>query len=113
MTHQEIDVLVAIHIFGGHKSPFPNVPYLFNAHGKDIWHPEDGPHYSTNITAAWTIVEKIVPGKSVHVYNNAGGGWSVEFAASPEYKGWLACKAEISLPRAICLAALKSIGIEI
>ena len=57
---RELDREIAILVLGGKPSRFPDVPYVYNEHGKDIWNPDDGPHYSTDVAAAGAVVERVI-----------------------------------------------------
>ena len=64
--------------------------------------------YSTDIAAAWQVVEKI--GNASLVNHASGGAWHVEF----ELKGGsLPYDTGDTAPHAICLAALKAVGVEL
>lgn len=73
-----------------------------------------GPEYSTDIAAAWLVLEKMaVPGHSVTIHAGGGGTFAIEW--------WLhstdgdRCLAEISdedsAPLAICRAALETVNV--
>jgi len=103
---REIDALVAEHVMGLD-------PKHFNR--RQSYHEimEGGlalKGYSTNIAAAWEVVEKMrgwAEGCGYHVeINGDGGGWKVKFG--PFY-----AFSEEVLPPAICLAALKTKNIEV
>jgi hypothetical protein len=66
------------------------------------------PHYSTDIAAAWQIVEKLRErGHSVSVFSGAtGGGHYVELHG---VAGWHGPIKGDSAPHAICLAALAAL----
>ena len=62
--------------------------------------------YSTDIAAAWQVVEKVVPGRgiSIEAFKKPPLVWHVEFYMGV---GWSA--NDESLPLAICRAALKAV----
>ena len=72
------------------------------------------PRYSTDIAAAWQVVEKFGYSPSIHVFRSHGGKWGCKISLSSdpnvdaEYFGF----AETA-PLAICLAALKKAGVEV
>ncbi len=81
----------------------------------DLWYPGDKsgcPAYSTEIAAAWQVVEKL---KSqlwmLSLHDHGGGQW---FAGFAEHDGRYmtnreaACRIADSAPLAICLAALEA-----
>jgi hypothetical protein len=80
-----------------------------------VWLFVDGarlaPHYSTEITAAWLVVEHlltIIPQEDIHMEHLAGGGWKV---GSCHEVGQLTDWVEAdTAPLAICRAALAAVG---
>jgi Phage ABA sandwich domain len=86
MSDRELDALVAERVMGILKFTLENhEPYPWGAS------PESDatiPHYSTDIAAAWAVVERI-----------RGFSRLYDFAAYAQ-----------STPRAICVAALKAVG---
>lgn len=60
------------------------------------------PEYSTDIAAAWQVVEKLTEGE-FHLSRCYGGGWECELGAPYISFGETA-------PLAICLAALEAVG---
>lgn len=75
------------------------------------------PHYSTDIAAAWEVVEKLTSKKQPHFQLSLCDSytenpkWCAEFDLDRPFKRVIA-KAETA-PHAICLAALKAVGVEI
>lgn len=67
-------------------------------------------HYSSDIAAAWEVVEKLTDQSKPHFELSKGyeGWWHVGFDLDRPFKRVIA-KADTA-PLAICLAALKSIG---
>lgn len=121
---RDLDALIAekvtnlpnIHIVTGNHHHANGLVY-----GKHLLtgYPESVPFYSTDIAAAWKVVEKIpmtvhAPGASyAHgEYANSDDAWLAE-ARMPgiEYYNTVTSKGQTS-PEAICLAALKTLGID-
>ena len=68
------------------------------------------PHYSTDITAAWEVVEKFHKIDVSHTFD----GWFCSIDTSDEYGQngtWSHAQGQ-SAPHAICLAALNVVGEE-
>ncbi len=73
---------------------------------------ESLPHYSTDIAAAWQVVEKMAEGGLRLSLDRFGGDpWWAEFADEGWEQGAQATSA--TAPMAICLAALKAKGVEV
>lgn len=72
------------------------------------------PHYSTDITAAWTVIERLIAQKLWTQFTliEHEGQWKVwDYHFGPEedkYQDYLA--AAPTAPLAICLAALQAVG---
>ncbi len=109
MTDRELDALVAkkvmgLDVGGGCSHEF-DVCLCF-------------PGYSTNIDAAWMVVEKITGNGSSGNFDIVGPGeinkWCVHFYV---HKGAVSYPSgsviDVSAPRAICLAALKAVGVKV
>lgn len=94
-TGRELDLLIAVKVFG-----------LFN-NGYQIPLNTGYPKYSTDIVAAFKIVEKMKEEGSftIRTYANRVSYWN-------PHKGRFAAKGE-SIAHAISLAALKSLGVEL
>ena len=82
---------------------------------RTIWNPEieqfephfiDIPHYSTNITAAWTVVEKFAAIGHSPLIEFYDGQWCADLTGYGNVTG--ACTKTIA--HAICQAALKAAG---
>ena len=66
------------------------------------------PNYSTDIGAAWQVVEKLRAGKFVWIKDCGGFGWRVEILSSSETDIQIDFSVVAdTAPLAICLAALK------
>jgi len=115
---RELDALVAEKVMGLSITTWgdPNSPIV----GYDKF-TRDLPHYSTSISAAWEVVEKLIM-----IGSNVGHTWTMEYdledlAWDVGYKGWdydTGWSWEMvdwpvtapTAPHAICLAALKAVG---
>ena len=114
MTDRELDALVAENIMGWHNENYPSaLPWTAPA-GRCYAFTEI-PHYRTDIAAAWEVVEAVykktgswilvAPSLDRYVAYEQTGCADPDFGAFCEYAD--------SAPRAICLAALKSVGAEV
>lgn len=102
MTDRELDALVAEKVF--------NQKYKVA-----IW---EMPYYSRDIAAAWEVVEKII-----ELYPDLPFGVEYSFCGTSEgYKWYAELNPEPDFgpkymadtaPKAICLAALKAVGVEV
>lgn len=70
------------------------------------------PRYSTDISAAWTVIEKIkTQNRSIEVFSPQGDPhWVCQITQNGEL---LAGVGEETAPLVICLAALKVVGLEL
>ena len=108
---RELDALIGEKLFGIH--------YEFVYNDYMIPDPEDPiaydvcPHYSTEITAAWQVVEKLLSlteNQDIHIEHLGSDdeSWGVSTCYElGEWKDWVRAK---TAPLAICLAALKAIA---
>lgn len=121
MSEREIDALVAEKVMG---------LGIVEEHSKyELCHEVDGkscggivPHYSTDIAAAWAVVEKI-QGMFIKTFDGNKNDWDcfeVDVRAwkssdgwgwSCRINGWTACAD--TAPMAICLAALSAVGVDL
>ncbi len=108
MSDRELDALVAEKVMG-----YTNVRPLGDEHGTLIAHSPgaccDGhgvPQFSTDIAAAWHVVEKMRE-RRIHLElgSRIDGSWLVSFGNLRAFDN--------SAPRAVCLAALKAVGVEV
>ena len=78
-----------------------------------IWSRDPLTHYSTDISAAWEVVEKVrSEGQRIDLWDGPSG-WRVRFATeSRAHRPPVPCASE-SVAHAICLAALKAVGYEV
>lgn len=126
---RELDILIAEKVMGWTREPInplsiePDRRGWLNVNGYYFSHPdattyenEKLPKYSTNIAAAWEVVEKIKMEKCMININEDATFSSVQierFHPLPTGGTW-SCIVESSdgesAPHAICLAALKAVG---
>jgi Phage ABA sandwich domain len=98
----ELDALVYEKVFG--NRPFKRDPLV----------PRFLPHYSTSIADAWKVMEKLGDGcvNEFRTHRSCVGrcGWHAHFGNLdlPNVDAW-----SDTAPHAICLAALRAVGIEI
>jgi hypothetical protein len=86
--------------------PLAELPYLRSAHYLDM------PHYSSDIAAAWQVVEKMRENWFIAISTTIEGGWMV-IIRRHGYSNTLEVTSIDSAPRAICLAVLKALGVEV
>lgn len=105
---RELDALVAEKVMKLHY--IVGCSYIFN--GK-LLGKETVPHYSTNIYAAWQIVEELYPEndndlifKVCRNVTDKGWDWACHFKVGGTVFGETA-------PHAICLAALEAVGVSV
>lgn len=123
MENREIDALIAEKLFNWEWNKVNDdrqmlVPPLDNERRfwTGMWENNGIPHYlprySTNITDAWEIVEKlhltITPKWKVFKTNTSGTHGDTRWIGTTNNQVW---SKHDSLPMAICKAALKSVGI--
>lgn len=123
MTNREIDALVATKVMGFKVIGGPTQDVLVNSPTKlhflksdETYLGSEGatvddefkilPHYSTDIAAAWEVVERVDDVFVLAGFPGAPIGWSATFSVDFEASADTA-------PMAICLAALKSVGVEV
>lgn len=111
MSTVERDALVAEKVMGWKDDPYhPSIYWQMDeAHfrSKEEFSP------LTSISAAFEVVEKMIEsGHCVKIDFNAGGSWQVEFQDFGPGGEIHAAQAD-ELPEAICLTALKAVGVEI
>lgn len=90
-------VIHALKLFGDRRAMI--IPY---------W---DEPHYSTDISAAWQVVEKLIADhwEPAIDFEKQRGQWCAEFSDGTIIMRSFADTATL----AICLAALKAVGVEV
>lgn len=119
LPNREIDVLIATNFMGWkydpkfvHKWTFPVGPLTGRG---DL---DSMPNYTTNIFDAWKVVEQLsFQGSGFQLESQWCGefgqnGYSCKFADFNS-KGWFDTVYTDEAPKAICLAALKTIGVEV
>lgn len=109
MTDRELDALVAEKVFGWKEiaeSPINGALCGSKPDGEHGYKYEI-PRYGSDIAAAWQVVEEMEScGKRVTIHREGSGDdWAADFG-----HGYYAAANEPA--RAICLAALKAIGVE-
>lgn len=109
MTDRELDALVAERVMGFHL-PKP----------RTALEEEEGPHYSTTGDGMLVVVEEMRkrghPGRVSWGPDASYGAWFWERVAhvgEREEDIRVYFDADHSLPRAVCLAALKALGVEV
>ena len=122
MTNREIDALIAKKVMGYEPSEFTHWPCGKARSPNQLYWRKDGklfmfdnlPHYSTDIAAAWQVVEKI-KGKyrGVEIGYRLGGWFcQIEDGTSDIDERYIAQAEADTAPLSICLAALKAVGVE-
>ena len=66
-------------------------------------------HYSTDMWAAWEVVDRLIVNRSITVSVTTGDGYSNAVVAIGDKKFSKASDA----PHAICIAALRAVGVEV
>ena len=140
MTNREIDALIAEKVMGWVKKTitlavknkegyvqsweetclvnpkFPDVDLLHRLEfSEDQSDKQKMPYYSTSISDAWEVVEKMKRHFPSIVYNSSDSNssmWNISFWKD-EFGGESWDAIAETAPRAICLAALKVIGVKI
>lgn len=136
MTDRELDALVAEKVFGRAIVQRKHGPMIRIPEDEEGWVVEtEIPQYSTSIADAWLVVEAMRRNRKawpiqieVDRYGGvySGGEWNVAFncvldrARSDDFDAgefWAAppngAASDNSLPRAIALAALRALGVEV
>lgn len=105
---RKIDALIAEHVMGLNISKETG-PYTYvdHRHNGTQW---DIPHYSTDIAAAWEVVEKM--GAPFTLQAGGEGGFRCEFSYKP-FNSTPTNLTEGSAPMAIAVAALRARGIDV
>lgn len=108
---REIDALVAEKVMGFRTGiavfETGSVPVILDKF-TDI----EVPFYSTDIAAAWTVVEKTGLLKSQQLFQQSSGKWIIGNLDTQDGLLILCAEAETA-SAVICLAALKAMGVEI
>lgn len=113
MTNREIDALVAEKVMGCSVTRVGYCGCSGSPHTDDEGYPLA---HSTSIEAAWEVVEKLKNRKPLTVFNLTTDGRDY-IASFYTYRGGpkadCAYDRADTAPMAICLAALKSVGVDI
>lgn len=119
---RELDALVAEKVMGYERAMMiaptggPAQGCWVRSPDKVFWDRHDSlPHYSTEISAAWDVVEKLTDGDfslSIERYHELYTEVFLSRKGPDEYRA-PAIVAGKTAPHAICLAALKSVGVEL
>ena len=97
----------------------PNMPDWDVCGRPEIWNDsalDEIPHYSTDIKAAWEVVEKMrADGFVGEFVQDVPDGASARFWDNPLFEAFTETKmpADDTLPLAICLAALRAKGVKV
>ncbi|BCJ86494.1 BC1872 family protein [Effusibacillus dendaii] len=119
MTNREIDVLIEKYIFGHEKIVCRHAEddyhVLIESDGWDVLIPLR--YFTESISDAWQVLEKLKnDGYGINLYGQDGFKWQVQLYEGRTYGAIVTFDELIehtSAPMAICLAALKSVGVEI
>lgn len=105
---RELDALVAKHVMDLNPTwNIPNEDYFYTVNGSNNYLP----YYSTSISGAWQVVEKLKgPDMWIGIDTTPDGRYRCMMLNK---KGPDADFIADSAPRAICLAALKAVGVDI
>ena len=111
MTDEQLNALVAEKVFGYMPSVDDRLDgKWWTLDGIEHVPEEDLPNYCTDISAAWQVVEKMADRMWRIVLLPESKIWQVGFI---DDIGWSEDQEHGTLPRAICLAALKACGVEV
>jgi len=110
---RELDALVAEKIFELYSFyEGPELLYVKKKPSKDRQTHYEVPNYSTDISAAWEVVEKLnYLSFNISRENCAGVRYDANVYDDPEMEDQINITADTA-PHAICLAALKAVGHE-
>ena len=108
MNNRDIDKLVAEKVMGwvdgvGERKDLSYSPDL------GFCSPDDLPHYSTDISAAWQVIEKLKEQFVFILWPNS----NIAQICHNETEEYLADVKTDSMALSICLAALKAVGVEV
>lgn len=109
---RELDALIAEKVIG---TPSKDIQEWTECYNHNSWYIQRFdllPRYSTDMTAAWEVVDTLFK-----------DGWRLELLGSEVlgddmggYDVYFSCKAGVrgdTAPHAICLAALKAVGVDV
>lgn len=117
MTDRERDTLIAEKVIGAEREE-ANYTIGYSSYTSVFWHIRGWrfdeaalPHYSTEIGAAWRVVEELQRrGITVEIYNGSRGGCTVKILDFEKGRKWESTSVD-GAPEAICLVALKACGV--
>lgn len=105
----ELDALVAERVLRFAIYPGPSICEVVPSDESESGYPEaifvPVPPYSTDIAAAWQVVECL----SLHISPTSGGMWLVSNVHNRNDPAWIYALAPTA-PHAICLAAIKIVA---
>jgi hypothetical protein len=105
-NHRNIDALVAEHVMGWWLAKDEDGEWCFMDGADFVCFNFDVPHYSTDIAAAWEVVEKMGHvGLNWDDTTNSPARWQCIMERGEYYAD--------TAPMAICLAALKAKGVDV
>jgi hypothetical protein len=109
MTDIPLDIQVAQVVFKADVIQARNEAWGYRyGDAQDVIDTPSIPSYSTDISAAWLVVERLVallPNHDLHLETLGGSGWKVGCCFSEAF-GWEHWVEGDTLPKAVCLAAL-------
>lgn len=115
---RELDAVVAEKVMGWKKTPVDNYPWQMLPPDATELKVKSCPRYSTDIAAAWQVVERFRRG-SEQTGVAACVGIEICDGCEPDTTVWIYSPmiahvevTEQNAPLAICLAALKAIGVD-
>ena len=111
MDLRRIDALVAEHVMGLAVSSNyldERSNHVYHESPQRVGFGDDLAHYSSDIAAAWEVVEKLKMYEPEVSWNDEAAVWFVRFSKSPYRDGGTPCAT--SAPLAICYAALALLG---
>lgn len=135
MTDRELDILIGEKIFN--LKVDKSLTYSVTCHPQQFgdncpscgydasWNGSDLPNYSTNMEHAWMVVEKMTENRSRNfdLLKDGDGDWFAKFDPLGQEREWLKSDATDveswvgadghSASRAICEAALKTVGVKV
>jgi hypothetical protein len=112
---RELDALVAGKVMGWESAVVANYPWQMIPPGEDRYIVRLVPHYSTDITAAWLVVERMRAGAPIRFRNISLVAYcyhrtyaTFDATAFTDYspETWAEANGEHATPLAICRAAL-------
>jgi hypothetical protein len=116
MTDRELDALVAEEVFGWQRPPPEDQDFTVIPMTYEQWSTLALPHYSTDIAAAWEVVEKLSESFEwvLESPTNREEGFTCTFFGTEADAGWMPPPGRAvaeTVSKAICLAALMAVGV--